>query len=65
LLTKKRTSIPGFTTRKLKFDYVSPLYDLQNQTDLNHLITNLQIKQQFMGQGAAMASLNLFETQKF
>jgi hypothetical protein len=65
LLTKKRTSIPGFSTRRLKFDYVSPLYDLQNQADLNHFITNLQIKQQFMGQGAAMASLNLFEVQNF
>lgn len=65
LLVKKRDEIPGFTTKKLKFDYVSPLYDLQNQSDLNHLINNLQIKQQFFGQGAAMASVNLFEVQKF
>jgi Bacteriophage head to tail connecting protein len=65
LLTKKRQSIPGFDTRKLKFDYVSPLYDLQNQADLNHLITNLQVKQQFFGQGASLASINLFEVQKF
>lgn len=65
LLTKKRQSIPGFSTRKLKFDYQSPLYDLQNQSDLNHFITNLQIKQQFFGQGASLASVNLFEAQKF
>ena len=65
LLTKKRQSIPGFSTSKLKFDYVSPLYDLQNQADLNHLITNMQIKQQFFGEGAAIASMNLMETQKF
>lgn len=65
LLTKKRKSIPGFNTRKLKFDYVSPLYDLQNQADLNHFITNMQIKQQFFGQGAAMASVKLNEVQNF
>ena len=65
LLTQKRQSIPGFTTRKLKFEYVSPLYDIQNQQDLNHLITNMQVKQQFFGQGAAMASANLFEMNKF
>lgn len=65
LLTEKRMSIPGFTPRKLKFDYVSPLYDLQNQQDLNHFITNMQIKQQFFGQGAALASANIFEVNKF
>jgi hypothetical protein len=65
LLTKKRQSIPGFSTKKLKFDYVSPLYDLQNQSDLNHFITNMQIKQQFFGQGAALATVNIFEAQKF
>jgi hypothetical protein len=65
LLTSKRQSIPGFSTRRLKFDYVSPLYDLQNQADLNHLITNMQVKQQFFGQGAAMASADLFEMNKF
>lgn len=65
LLVKKRISIPGFSTSKLKFDYVSPLYDLQNQADLNHFITNMQIKQQFFGQGASIASINLFEVQKF
>lgn len=65
LLTKKRQSIPGFSTKKLKFDYVSPLYDLQNQQDINHFISNMQIKQQFFGQGAAMASVKLVEAQKF
>lgn len=65
LLLKKRTSIPGFDTRKLKFDYVSPLYDIQNQQDLNHLITNMQIKQQFFGEGSVIASSNIFEISKF
>jgi hypothetical protein len=65
LLTKKRQAIPGFDTRKLKFDYVSPLYDLQNQQDINHLITNMQIKQQFFGEGAALATANIFEINRF
>ena len=65
LLIKKRQSIPGFSTKKLRFDYVSPLYDIQNQQDLNHFITNMQIKQQFFGQGAALATANIFEINKF
>lgn len=67
LLVNTREMIPEFEEQlhKLRFDYVSPLYDLQNQTDLNHLITNLQFKQQFMGAGAAMASLDLVETNRF
>lgn len=65
LLTKKRQTIPGFSTRKLKFDYVSPLYDLQNQSDLNHFITNMQVKQQFFGQGSTLATVNIFEANKF
>jgi hypothetical protein len=65
LLVKSRQSIPGFDTSKLTFDYVSPLYDLQNQADLNHFISNLQIKQQFFGQGAALATVNIFEANKF
>jgi hypothetical protein len=65
LLTSKRMSIPGFSTDRLKFDYVSPLYDLQNQSDIQHFIQNLQIKQQFFGEGAAMASVDLMEVQRF
>lgn len=65
LLLKSREHIEGFDTKKLKFDYVSPLYDLQNQSDLNHFTTNLQIKQQFFGEGAALATVNLFEANKF
>lgn len=65
LLTEKRQQIPGFSTRKLKFDYVSPLYDLQNQEDINHFVGNLQIKQQFFGEGAAIATVNLMEANKF
>jgi hypothetical protein len=65
LLVKRRVPIPGFTTSKLKFDYQSPLYDLQNQADLNHLITNFQIKQQFFGEGAVIASTDLAEINNF
>jgi hypothetical protein len=65
LLQKNQKSIPGFSTRKLKFDYVSPLYDLQNQEDLNHFTTNLQIKQQYFGEGAALATVDIFEANKF
>lgn len=65
LLVKDRKSIPGFSPSRLRFHFQSPLYDLQNQQDLNHFIMNMQIKQQFFGQGAAMMSSELVEVNKF
>lgn len=65
LLVSKRQQIPGFTTRHMRFHFQSPLYDLQNQTDLNHFVQNLQIKQQFWGQGAPMLTTEMDEVQKF
>lgn len=69
LLTKDR-KISEIKTNKLKFDFQSPLYDLQKQDDLNHLAGNLQMKQQFFGEGATMATVNIPElndwlTEKF
>lgn len=65
LLVKSRQSIPGFNPKLLKFEFTSPLTDLQNQDDLNHFVTNMQIKQQFFGEGAALASSNLAEVNDF
>ncbi len=65
LLLKKRESIPGFNTKRLKFNFQSPLYDIQAQADLNHFITNLQIKQQFWGAGSPAMSTDLFEANNF
>lgn len=65
LLLKPKEVIPGFDPRQLKFAFQSPLFDLQNQSDLNHFITSLQIKQQFYGQSAPMISTNIFEVNRF
>jgi len=65
LLLKPKEVIPGFDPRQLKFAFQSPLYDLQNQSDLNHLITSMQIKQQFYGQSAPMISTDIFEVNRF
>lgn len=65
LLIKKRQEIPGFNPAKLIFNFQSPLYDLQNQQDLAHLATALQMKQQFFGEGSTLASTNIFETNRF
>lgn len=65
LLLKPKETIPGFDPRRLKFAFQSPLYDLQNQSDLNHFITSLQIKQQFWGQSAPMISTDMFEANRF
>lgn len=65
LLIGKRQQVPGFNTRRLKFKYQSPLYDLQNQQEISALTNNLQIKQQFFGAGAAIATCNLPEVNRF
>jgi hypothetical protein len=65
LLFKKKQSIPGFSTRHMRFHFQSPLYDLQNQADLNHFIQKLQILQQFWGQQAPMLTTDLFQVQNF
>jgi|SRR6185436_4600710 len=65
LLTSDRANIRNFNISKFRFSFESPLFDLQKQDDLNHFITNMQIKQQFFGQGAAMASIDIGETQEF
>lgn len=64
LLTKDK-KIGSVNVKKLRFDFQSPLFDLQKQDDLNHFVTNMQIKQQFFGQGSAMASVKFPEVQKF
>lgn len=55
----------GFNTKRLRFDFQSPLYDLQNESDLNNFIRNMQIKQQFMGEGVALGTLELGEANEF
>lgn len=65
LLIKKRQSIPRFSTKKFKFDFQSPLFDIQKQQNLSSLIQNMQMKQQFFGEGAAMASSNLTEINNY
>lgn len=64
LLTRDR-SVAALNTKKMSFVFQSPLYDLQKQDNLNHFITNMQLKQQFIGQEAAMASIDLAEVQEW
>ena len=60
LLTKDR-KIGTINVKKLKFDFQSPLFDIQKQENINNLTNNLQIKQQFLGEGAALAGANTGE----
>ena len=65
LLTKDRQLQMNASPRKFAFAYSSPLFDMQKQEDLSHFVQNMQIKQQFYGQGAAMASTNLIKVNRF
>jgi len=51
--------------KHFKFQYQSPLYDLQKQQDLNNFMQRNQIVQQFYGEGAVMASTNLAAVNNF
>jgi len=71
MLTRKR-DINAFPhdVKSLTFEFQSPLYDIQNKSDIENFVQNLQLKQQFFGQGAAMATVNIsvannFLTKKF
>lgn len=46
--------------QEIVFEYVSPLYDLQNQQDLNNLATAEQMIQQFFGEELSV-SINNFD----
>lgn len=64
LLTKNR-GIKVFNTKKMKFVFESPLFDLQKQDDLSHFVTRQQIMQQFYGQQVAVASTNIGKVSEF
>lgn len=64
-LLMKNRSDPGINFNRVKFNFQSPLYDKQKEADLEKLVQSLQMKQQFFGEGAAMASLNLGLTNEY
>lgn len=64
-LISKNRKVTQLNTKKMKFVFESPLYDLQKQDDVAHFISNMQIKQQFFGQEIAMATIDLAEAEKF
>ncbi|WP_010598782.1 hypothetical protein [Rickettsiella massiliensis] len=55
MLTQDR-SIPHINTHLFRFDFQSPLYDLQKQDDLSPFTTAAQIFQQYWGEGSVLAA---------
>ena len=64
LLTKER-NINDIDVTKLRFDFKSPLFNIQKQENLDNFAQNLQMKQQFFGEGAALASVDMGEANQF
>ncbi len=58
LLSKSRKG-GKFDINAFQFDFRSPLFNLQKQENLDNLAQNLQLKQQFFGEGAALASVDM------
>lgn len=64
LLTKDGR-IGDINPSKFKFDFQSPLFDIQKQENVNSFAQTLQFEQQFFGQGAALASVDMGESVQF
>jgi len=64
LLSKER-NINSINVNQLRFDFKSPLFNLQKQENIDNLVQNLQIKQQFLGEGAALATIDMGELNQF
>jgi hypothetical protein len=64
LLTKDRR-VGSIKVSKLRFDFQSPLFDIQKQENINNLQNNLQLKQQYLGEGAAMATIDVGEVNQY
>lgn len=64
LLSQDR-SVSGLNPHLLRFDFQSPLYDLQKQDDLSHFTMLAQILQQFGGEGAVMSATKMEEVLPF
>ncbi len=64
LLSQDR-SIPHINTHLFRFDFQSPLYDLQKQDDLSHFTMLAQILQQFGGEGAVLTATKMEEVLPF
>lgn len=59
LLDKDRKyRISSEVRHKLRFDYQSPLFDIQNKEEIYNFTANMQVLEQFLGQGAASATIN-------
>lgn len=61
LIERGLISLKEFKRKVTQFQWESPLTDLQKQEDLSRLVQNLQVKQQFFGAGAAIATAKLPE----
>jgi hypothetical protein len=64
LLAQDR-SINRINAHLLRFDFQSPLYDLQKQEDLSHFTMMAQILQQFGGEGAVLTATKMEEVLPF
>lgn len=61
----KDKHIGNINPHLFRFDFQSPLYDLQKQQDLSQFTTMAQILQQFGGEGAVMGATNMAECISF
>lgn len=59
LLTNNKKKLKQFNVRYFRFNFKSPLADIQDKEDISRFSQNLQLKEQLMGVGTALATLNI------
>ena len=64
LLSRER-DINSINVNQLRFDFKSPLFNIQKQENIDNLVQNLQIKQQFLGEGASLATIDMGEVNQY
>lgn len=64
-LTKNAKKIPDFNPTAFRFVFSSPLMDIQKNAELTKLQACLQLKQQYFGEGAVVATANHGEMSEY
>lgn len=64
-ITEDRKTIPDFMPSAYRFVYSSPLMDIQKNAELTKLQACLQLKQQYFGEGAVVATANHGEMSEY
>lgn len=65
LMERKLVNLTKYDKSLINFEFESPLKQIDSEKQLNNLMSNLNIKQQYFGEGAVLASANIGKMSQF